>query len=1003
MQGKYIGAGILASAVIIALLLTAGIAALSIREYRAFNQALENRAFRIRGALSEAVEKKLHAPRDLVLALSERRDFMAAAGAMDRERFLDAVSPFVRGDVRFITVHDARGVVLARADGPETLGEADELKALAAEVLETGRIASTILLFEGRLAAVSMKRLTPPNGPPAAAAAGHWFDQPFVNDFAKSFGVEMEITFGSSISVSSRRRADARIGMHRETEVTFPGLLGADSPFAATLFMEAGRGASFWYLPAVLIFLIVIAAVAGVFAFRRIAADAAISMRNARDRLKEQKAELHETMAERTENLIWTNRKLKREIAERKRAEAELKEHRDQLEHTISERTAEVVKTNAELQREIGERKRVEKDLRETSSILETIFDAITDIIGLQNHNHKVIRYNAAGYRYLNKTHEEVVGGKCYEAIGRDAPCEVCAAKICLRTKKPASLEKYVEERDVWLDARAYPILDGDGRITGVIEHLRDITVSKKSEEARRKINAELEQQNRFLEAFLSAIPNPLFFKDVQGRYLGCNEAFSDMLDMTADEIKGKLLHEVWPAGHAEKYHEKDLELIRHQEKQVFEWMIANKTGENRNFIISKDVFRDEKGEVAGLVGVYVDITDVKSAREEMDRLRNLLSNIIDSMPSVLIAVDPSMRVTQWNLEAERVTGVTAQEARGGVLPEVFPGLSGEKGKIERTIADGEPRSDEKVPWGGDGGARFSDVTIYPLTANGVGGAVIRVDDVTERARMEEMMVQSEKMLSVGGLAAGMAHEINNPLAGLLQNVQVMRNRIKADLPKNRRAAEALGLSMEDVERFMEQRGMYSMMASVLQSGRRAARIVDNMLSFSRGGKAVASIHDLAVLLDKTIELAENDYDLKKKYDFRSIEITRDYDPDAPLAPCEGGNLQQVFLNIIKNGAQALASREDPSSPARLVLRVKRDGEDVRVEIEDNGPGMDESVRKRIFEPFFTTREVGDGAGLGLSSSYFIVTRNHGGSLSAASKPGEGARFIITLPTSPGN
>jgi len=271
------------------------------------------------------------------------------------------------------------------------------------------------------------------------------------------------------------------------------------------------------------------------------------------------------------------------------------------------------------------------------------------------------------------------------------------------------------------------------------------------------------------------------------------------------------------------------------------------------------------------------------------------------------------------------------------------------------------------------------------------------MSDVTERVRMEQMLVQSEKMLSVGGLAAGMAHEINNPLAGILQNVQVIRSRMQDDLPKNMEAAEACGTTVETIRTYMDRRDIPQMMQSVMDSGSRAAEIVDNMLSFASKGGSPASPHSLPALLDRTVELASSDYDLKRKYDFRQIEIVREYEPDLPDVPCTGNRIQQVFLNVLKNGAEAMCG-EDAAREPRFVLRVSREDGMVRVEIEDSGPGMDEETRKRVFEPFFTTKDVGAGTGLGLSVSYFIVAEDHGGTMAVESSPGVGAKFIIRLP-----
>jgi signal transduction histidine kinase len=183
-----------------------------------------------------------------------------------------------------------------------------------------------------------------------------------------------------------------------------------------------------------------------------------------------------------------------------------------------------------------------------------------------------------------------------------------------------------------------------------------------------------------------------------------------------------------------------------------------------------------------------------------------------------------------------------------------------------------------------------------------------------------------------------------------------------------------------------------------MDSGMRAARIVENMLSFSRKNSLSVAEVDIPALLERTLELAANDYDLKKKYDFRKIRIEREYAPDLPLVLCEESKIQQVFFNLIRNGAQAMASLDRPPC---FTLRVMGGNGEVRIEIEDNGPGMSEDLRKRIFEPFFTTKRVGEGTGLGLSVSYFLIVENHGGRIEVESTPGKGSVFIIHLPLIP--
>ena len=412
-----------------------------------------------------------------------------------------------------------------------------------------------------------------------------------------------------------------------------------------------------------------------------------------------------------------------------------------------------------------------------------------------------------------------------------------------------------------------------------------------------------------------------------------------------------------------------------------------------------KIVSRDAQGNPTRFIGINADITRQKQDEAELRQLRNYLLSIIDSMPSILVAVDCEGKVTQWNQKVAQVTGLSFEAVRFQPLARVFPRLADEMERIRTSIRERRVISSPKIPRKAEHEIRFEDLTVFPLVDNGVEGAVIRVDDVTGQVRMDEMMIQSEKMLSVGGLAAGMAHEVNNPLAGILQNAAVLESRLLGDLPANRKAAEAAGTTLPAIRYYLELRKLPGMIGNIRESGTRAAEIVRNMLSFARKSDQAVSSQDLGVLLDRTLDLVRTDYDMKKRYDVKQIQVVREYDPVVPSILCEASKLQQVFMNILKNGAEAMAETAGVSDPpSAFVLRVKDDGDWVRVEIQDNGPGMDEQTRRRIFEPFFTTKPVGQGTGLGLSVSYFIITEDHGGEMRVHASEGGGTCFVIRLP-----
>lgn len=245
-----------------------------------------------------------------------------------------------------------------------------------------------------------------------------------------------------------------------------------------------------------------------------------------------------------------------------------------------------------------------------------------------------------------------------------------------------------------------------------------------------------------------------------------------------------------------------------------------------------------------------------------------------------------------------------------------------------------------------------------------------------------------------------MAHEINNPLGAIIQTVDVMANRLNktSPIPANIKAAKAAGTDMNAIQNFMEARGIFRMLAATKESGQRIADIVSNMLSFARKPDSTVSSYSIEMLIDKTLELAATDYDLKKQYDFKNIDIIKAYTGNLPIVPCDGSMIQQVVLNLLRNGAQAML--EAGTADLKFIIRTwfEQDRAMVCVEIEDNGPGMDEATCRRVFEPFFTTKPVGLGTGLGLSVSYFIITENHHGEMSVESTPGAGTKFKICLP-----
>jgi PAS domain S-box-containing protein len=477
-------------------------------------------------------------------------------------------------------------------------------------------------------------------------------------------------------------------------------------------------------------------------------------------------------------------------------------------------------------------------------------------------------------------------------------------------------------------------------------------------------------------------------------RIVDVNPAYERILGLSRESVVGKLASDAYGL---EKPPLLDVyaEAALHGRPRVFEYYHAPM---GKHFSIS--AFSPSPGMFAT---VFTDTTGRRRTQEALNRARTAIQHILDSMPSPVIGLDEQARIAHMNAAASRLSATPAALALGMPLSQAFPLLGGHQDDIREALAQASPSKVRKLKLALDGELRLVDLQVFPMFAEGKAcGAVLRLDDVTERVRMEEIALQTEKMLSVGGLAAGMAHEINNPLGGILQSIQIIRRRLEQGMAANEAAARQAGCGLAEVNAYLQGRGILGFLDAIHDSGARAAQIVANMLEFSRRSESKMTPTDLAGLLDKVLELAESDYDLKKKYDFRRVEVVKRFEQGLPPVRCTKTEIEQVVLNLIRNAAQAMGGApEEEGLHPRITLTLAREDHMARIEVQDNGPGMAEAVRKRVFEPFFTTKPPGLGTGLGLSVSYFIVTQNHGGDMSVESEPGKGARFIVRLPFAP--
>lgn len=393
-------------------------------------------------------------------------------------------------------------------------------------------------------------------------------------------------------------------------------------------------------------------------------------------------------------------------------------------------------------------------------------------------------------------------------------------------------------------------------------------------------------------------------------------------------------------------------------------------------------------------------VDSIRTAGRQLQESEHRFRTIFEAAGESIILINGEQgNIVEYNALAHESLGYSAEEFKGMHVSSLLK--SQNDGLLAKYLEHPQKHQTvhfESVHLAKDGTERIVLVTSRGISVGKDQYNLILIRDVTEKTRMEELVIQTEKMMSVGGLAAGLAHEINNPLAGIIQNAHLLANRLKNEIPANRTAMDRAGITFAQLDLFVKSRKIDHIIEAILESGQRAADIVKNMLGFVRKETGDNQDISLSDLMDKTLDLAANDFDIQRNFDFRKITVIKEYAADMPNVSCQPGKLQQVFLNILKNGADAMAEKIYSTDGPEFRLRIYYESPWAIVEIEDNGPGIGADQRKRIFEPFFTTKTIGKGTGLGMSVSYFIIHEHHRGQLEVETEPGVYSRFIIKLP-----
>jgi len=521
---------------------------------------------------------------------------------------------------------------------------------------------------------------------------------------------------------------------------------------------------------------------------------------------------------------------------------------------------------------------------------------------------------------------------------------------------------------------RGYVVHNAEGRPVRMVGALSDIS-------KQREMETKLMEERNLLRALIDNLPDYIYVKDMAARKTLANAADVRISGCKSEaELLGKTDFDFFPREVAERLFADDLEVLKGQPHVNHEEKITSAGGEVFWTLTTKVPRRDAAGNIIGLVGGGRDITRQKEAELKLTAERNLLRAVIENLPDAIYAKDDAARKIMANAGDLKNLGCeTEAEAIGKTDFDMFP-----KDIAEAFFADdrvvlktGKPvvNREEKVVRP-DGEVRWLLTTKVPWRdAHGhIIGLVGIGRDITDKKHLEEQFLRAQRMESVGRLATGIAHDLNNILAPILISTALLRQKVQDD--------EGL-----------------AMLTRLEASAKRGADIVRQVLGFGRGLEGQRMPVNPQLLIKDVIRITTETFS-------KSIRVETDVAPDVSFVSGDTTQLHQVLLNLCVNARDAMPQG------GNLKLKVRNFTADshfvslnpeakpvayVLFEVIDTGHGIPQDIRDRIFEPFFTTKELGKGTGLGLSTTLSIV-KSHGGFILVESESGKGSLFQVYLP-----
>jgi len=594
---------------------------------------------------------------------------------------------------------------------------------------------------------------------------------------------------------------------------------------------------------------------------------------------------------------------------------------------------------------------------------ITSIFEAMVDGIYIINERFTVDYMNEV----MAQDFGQGIGKKCYRIIyERGKVCPWCRAKEVFEGNT-IRWEHYVQKLDKAYDIIEFPLKHYDGTISKVSIY-RDITQRKKSEE---KIRASEEDYKRLFENVGCGV----YISSKEGKFLDANKALLDMLGYDSKEefLKIDIAKDLYTRPEDRRKFQDRIE----RDGYVIDYEIdfKRKDGGHISVLHTGQVRYDHEGNIIGYEGINVDQSQRKQYEKELREEHDFLSNILQSSPNAIMATDMRGDIIIWNRAAEETLGYTAKEVIGKMnIRRIYPeGMAKEVMKMMRSPeygGIGKLRSYPMVYVRRDGEiieGNLSAVIIRDAQGKEIASVGIFVD-LKERLGMErtlretqEKLLQSEKLAAMGKLTSQIAHELNNPLYGIMNTLELLKTEIS---PESKRR-KILDMALSETERLTE--------------------LLRKMLRFSKPEEEERQLTDVNAILDEILLL------VRKQLMEHTIRISSTLAEDVEMVYASRSQLRQVFLNMISNARDAMPDG------GTLSVKTMQNGDAIYIEISDTGIGIREENIDKIFDAFFTTKDSVKDVGLGLSVCYGFI-KEHGGDIRVSSRWGAGTTFTIIIP-----